>query len=157
MKNFVEQEFIPKQLWDYFQNNPKYNNGKLAMRHINPKIIAFMEWTRTTFGKPITVNNWHLNLSSTEQTFDGRCLRLPSDSAYKISSDHNYSMAIDFDVEGMEAEEVRQAYIYTYSSFFLALGATTLEKAQNWVHVGFADLNCGWTPEKQSGIWLVNP
>jgi len=154
MKHFVEEEYIPKQLWDYFKT--KYNNGKMAMRYINPKIPIFMEWLRNTLGKRIVINTWHLNLAP-EQTFDGRCLRLPGDSKYKLTSDHNYGLAVDFEVDGMIAEEVRQALLYTYSSFFLALGATIMEKNTNWVHVGFADLSIGWTPQKICGIYMVNP
>jgi hypothetical protein len=155
MTNFIEQEFIPKEIWDYFVT--KYGDGKLGMRYINPKIIAFMEWVRSTFGVPVTINNWHKGLPP-EQTFDGRCLRLPSDSAYKLSSDHNYSMAVDFDVQGMLAEDVRQAFINKYSTDFLRLGATSMEKGTNWVHVGFADLGgSGWSPDKQNGIYLVKP
>jgi len=157
MTNFIEQEFIPKELWDYFTNKYGEGTGTLGMRYINPKIVTFMEWLRSTLGKPITINNWHKNLPP-ENTFDGRCLRLPSDSAYRISSDHNFSMAIDFDVQGMQAEEVRQVLITKYSTDFLRLGAFTMEKGTNWVHVGFADLTSnGWTCEKQNGIGLIKP
>jgi hypothetical protein len=155
MDFFMEQEFIPKDTWNYFQQ--KYGDGKLAMRYIDVKIPIFMDWLRETIGKPITINNWHLNIPSAQgQTYDGRCLRLPNDISYKQYSEHSYGRAVDFTVQNIEAEEIRQLLINKYSEDFFTLGATTLEKNTSWVHVGFADLNCGWTPEKQNGIWLVN-
>jgi hypothetical protein len=68
-------------------------------------------------------------------------------------------MAIDFVVNDMKAEEVRQLLINTYADYFLNLGATTLEKNVEWVHVGFANLSStyGWYPENKNGIYLVNP
>lgn len=153
MKYFVPQEFIPKELWDYLNN--KFGNGALGMRYINPKIIVFMEWLRETLGKPITINTWYLNLPP-QYTFDGRCLRLPSDKQYRISSDHNYSMAIDFDVQGMAAEDVRQLVLNTYATQFLALGGVSMEKGTNWVHVGFAVLTDGWSADMHNGIAMVN-
>lgn len=153
MKYFIPQEYLPKETWDYFKS--KYGNGALGMRYVDSKIPIFMDWLRETLGKSITVNNWHLNLSS-DETFDGRCLRLPSDTVYKLYSEHSYGRAIDFDVQGMKAEDVRQLLLTKYSADFLKLGATSMEKNTNWVHVGFADFSSGWSPEKQNGIYLLN-
>ena len=152
MKYFVEQEFIPKETWNYFA--AKYGSGILGMRYIDARIPVFMDWLRETLGKSITINTWHL--PSPPEVFDGRCLRLPDDPVYKQYSEHAYGRAVDFDVADMAAEDVRQAILNKYAAGFLGLGATTMEKGTNWVHVGFGDLSDGWTPEKQNGIWLVN-
>jgi hypothetical protein len=77
--------------------------------------------------------------------FDGRVLRLPGDSAYMLTSDHNYNLAIDFVVVGVDSLQVQKDMLTTCGDDLIELGVSGIEDGTiGWTHLGISDLS-QWT------------
>lgn len=143
MQHFKPQELIPQVDWN------KY--GELAMRYINPKIPLLMDYLREYFASPITINTWHLGQGG----IDGRCMRRPGDSAYRLYSDHSSGNAVDFSVSGIDAPTV-QKLILADADNLITMGVTGMENGTpTWTHLSVANLDSWGTI--QNGIHLLNP
>ena len=102
-KNFNIKEFVSKRVYK------KY--GESAWKFICPRLLETMVFIRKELNKPITINNW-----SSGGKFQQRGLRSNLGyifySKFKKSvmylSAHVMGKAVDFDVQGMTANEVRE-------------------------------------------------
>ena len=101
-----------------------FNIKKLVCKHVyctfkekksweffDQKLLETLLFIREGIGKPITVNNWHIGGNFTQRGL--RCnlcqLVLEKSKANKIYvSAHMQGDAVDFDVHGMTAAEVRR-------------------------------------------------
>lgn len=101
-KHFEIYELVSKQVYQ------KY--GERAWQFFDPRLLVMLDWVREKLDKPITVNDWYWG-----GQFDERGLRCNLDpmmvgktKAGKIyCSPHPFGQGVDFDVEGMTAQQVR--------------------------------------------------
>ncbi|ELH4810082.1 hypothetical protein Q9X96_003116 [Vibrio vulnificus] len=122
-KYFKVEELVSKSMFN--------QRGQKAVELIDERVLMTLDSLRTNLGKPITVNNWLWG-----GDFQQRGLRdrgfYKSDADYVSSlSQHKYGRAVDFDVKGLSAKEVRKhiienQHLYPHISF--------LEVDINWVH-----------------------
>jgi len=125
---FKIEELVSKQvLWKYGEER--------SWLFFDPRLLELLLWVRVTLNKPITVNNWSFG-----GAFSQRGLRENTCNIVKSKvlnnqtylSAHVLGMAVDFDVKGMTAQEVRDwlkdkkdnaPYPFRY------------ENKVNWVHL----------------------
>ena len=101
-KYFKIQEFVSKRVYK------KYGEG--AWQFICPRLLHTLLIIREGLGKPITINNWHNG-----GKFSQRGLRSNMGTIFYSKfkkgrmylSAHIMGRAVDFDVKGMTAPEVR--------------------------------------------------
>ena len=142
----MTDEKIYKEIKTYFKIqefvSPKVYNkyGENAWKFLCPRLLHTMLIVRTLVDKPITINNWH-----TGGSFKQRGLR--SNLGYIFAkyfkrgklylSGHVLGRAVDFDVKGMTAEEVRQ-WLKTISKhlpYKIRLEHKMKGKFITWVHL----------------------
>ena len=113
--------------------------GVICWQFFDEKLLITIDWLRKSLNKPIFVNSWQIGGSYSQRGF--RCIQCPLvKSAYTQGrvyvSPHMTGEAVDFDVRGMTATEVR-----------LWLGKhedklpfpVRIEKSVNWVHLDTRD------------------
>ena len=89
-------------------------------------LLKALDRVREKLGKPITINNWRFG-----GQFSQRGIRTdPNVGAPK--SAHRIGKALDFDADGMSAEEVRQ-WIIVHQKEFPEI--RRMEAGVNWVHI----------------------
>jgi len=118
-KYFKISELVPPEiinlpedyLWELFDEN----------------ILRVIDNIRETLDRPITINNWKIGGS-----FSLRGFRPKNTKIGAPQSAHKLGKAIDFDVKGMTAEEVRKYLIKNYK-LFPEIGR--IEDDVNWVHI----------------------
>lgn len=120
--HFDIREFVPRSLYEA--------EGCRAIRHLDLRLINVIEAIRALCGnKPIRVNDWHYG-----GRFQYRGFR-PADSTVGAArSMHKQGKALDFDVIGMTAEQVR-GVIRLNQIELLKLGLTRIERGVSWVHI----------------------
>jgi hypothetical protein len=119
-------ELVCKHVYDKF--------GDTAWLFLDEKAVITLDWIRRTLNKPITVNNWYDGGSFDERGM--RCIQCPivknkcTNGEVYVSA-HIHGKAFDFEVEGMDADEVR---------VWLAINKAQLpynirlERDVSWVH-----------------------
>ena len=135
-KNFIIQEFVPKSVYTKFGDN--------AYWFLDPNLIYTIDKIRDYYKKPITVNNWH-----TGGKFQYRGLRTNECPEYTPFSQHALGNALDFDIEGVAAADVRK-WILNNSASEMCKYISCIEDGVSWVHMDTRPLN-------QSKILVVNP
>jgi hypothetical protein len=135
---FKVPEFVPKGLHQHAVT--QWGDGDLSIRFINPILIEIATYVRKKYQKPVQLNTY---MDGGE--FDGRVLRLPGDSAYMLTSDHNYNLAIDFVVVGVDSLQVQKDMLTTCGDDLIELGVSGIEDGTiGWTHLGISDLS-QWT------------
>jgi len=135
-KNFLVQEFVPQKIYE------KYRDSSLWF--IDPKIVSLAQMMRDYFGKSMTINNWHNGGSFNYRGFRNDSFYYEWDSsisAYKSKrkgklSQHRMGRAIDCNISGMTADEMREA-IMSNEQQWLEMGITTIEDgaySPTWLH-----------------------
>jgi len=119
LKHFKTFELVPKDLYN--------EDGEAAIHRFKPEILELLEWIRVQIGKPITVNNWHAGGS-----FQYRGFRPKDCPIGAINSAHKKGMAVDFDVKGMTAQEVRD---WLHAHKLELHHKIRVETGVNWVHI----------------------
>lgn len=127
--HFHIEEFVPKDTF--------LRLGKNSLLLMDNRIIAIADQLRNYFGKPITINNWVYGSDFTQRGWREHGIN------GKNYSMHCFGRAIDFDVAGLPAAEVRKAISMHEEQFPLIRG---MELDTNWVHV-----DCGY----RHGIGIV--
>ena len=134
-KYFKAQELVDKETFQKF--------GEMSYMFFDPRALKTLDKIREYFGKPITVNNWHLG-----GTMDSRGLRTIKDRTGAPYGQHRFGKAFDFSVQGMTAEEVRKIIIdHQDEEPFNEI--TAMEKNVTWVHIDFRNID-------HKGIYLFN-
>ena len=119
-KNFILEEFVPKEIF--------VSRGSMAWSLLDERIIITAETIREYFKKKVIINNWKWN-----GPFSQRGLRTDKSMNDKAPySQHIFGRAIDFDVDGIHAEEVRQSVLQNKDKFPYITG---MELDVNWVHI----------------------
>lgn len=135
-KNFKVEEFVPQKIYE------KYGDSSLWF--IDPKIVSLAQMIREYFGKSMTINNWHNGGNFNYRGFRNDSFYYEwesSISAYKSKrkgklSQHRMGRAIDFNISGLECDEVRAEFLKNENQW-LEMGLTTLESgdyAPSWIH-----------------------
>jgi hypothetical protein len=118
MEHFVVQEFVPPEVYE--------KTGEPSIQLIDPAMTAFIQSIREDLGKPITINNWHKG-----GQFKYRGFRPEGCGVGAGHSAHLSGKALDFDVEGYLADEIREYLVANKDKYPMI---TRLEDAVNWVH-----------------------
>lgn len=118
---FKLEEFVPR---DIFQSL-----GGRAWVLMDARILAIMDRIRNRYDKPITINNWR-----DTGPFEFRGFRPPNCMVGAPFSQHRFGRAVDFDVQGMTAEEVR-ADIKANAQHMDFNPIMVVELGTNWVHI----------------------
>lgn len=136
MKYFIVEELVPESVFNLI--------GESALKLMEPSLITFIENMRIHFGKPITINNWKWG-----GQFSQRGLRTKDSEFYNATSQHSFGKALDFDIEGLTAQEVRDWVIENRKlDWVKPIGF--IEDEVNWVHVDIR-------PTKNSVLLLWHP
>ena len=102
MSNFQTYELLPKEIYTIY--------GEAGLRWLDPKIIGVLEFVRSTFGKPVIVNDWYMG-----GQFNERSIRIPGHTHYDWRKPgHPSGRAVDFDVQGVPSFEVQQYLLKTH-------------------------------------------
>lgn len=113
---------------------------------LDPRLLWTLDKTRDRYQRVVTVNDW---LWGGEHTLRG--FRPQGVAVGKPHSQHRYGRAIDLDVRGMPADEVRQDILANQDDpAFVYI--TCLETDITWVHLDVRN----WD-RTQHGILLVKP
>ncbi|HPG33181.1 MAG TPA: D-Ala-D-Ala carboxypeptidase family metallohydrolase [Lentimicrobium sp.] len=101
-----------------------------SIKLIDPRIPVLLEKIRELCGnRPMTVNNWHIG-----GQFQYRGYRPPDCQIGALKSMHKQGKAVDFDVKGMTADQVR-GVIRLNQVELMKLGLTRMETGVSWVHI----------------------
>ncbi len=140
---FTIEEFVSEDVYK------KY--GRKAWRFFDKQLLENILFIRQTLGSPITINNWHSG-----GKWQQRGLRENTSSIVSKKtrvkrlylSAHTLGKAIDFDVKGMTAQEVRMWLVDNGNKLPHKI---RVEKKVNWVHL---DTACDWDMEEE--VYLFN-
>ncbi len=113
--------------------------GERAWMFFDTKLLIVLSQIRERINKQIFVNNWQVHGTYTQRGL--RCnlcsiVQSKTDSGVLYMSAHRLGKAVDFDVEGLVAEEVRQWIIKNKTIWAYPL---RLEEDVNWVHMDLFD------------------
>jgi len=118
-KFFCLEEFVSQDIFKNYYN--------IAWSLLDDRILYTIDKLRIFFNKKIIINNWKWGGS-----FQNRGLRMFDSSVGAKYSQHKFGRAIDFDVDGLNANEVRE-YILKRTDIFEYI--TAMEININWVHI----------------------
>ena len=131
-KYFKVQEFVSDKVYK------KY--GESSWKFLCPRLLHTLLIIRKDLGLPMTINNWHIG-----GKFSQRGLRSNLSTIFMSKfkkgqmylSAHVMGKAVDFDVSGMEAEEVRMWLRGKYKElpYKVRLEHKMAGKNINWVHL----------------------
>lgn len=146
----LKQDIVVPQIIDTSSYRPKYFNikelvpaniysafGDTAWQFLDRRVIMNLDYIREKIGKPILVNYGRLNYRGYD------------DGGYRNNnSQHKHGRAIDFDVIGMSAQQVRDWIVKNYKNF--PEPNIWIEDDVTWVHmdVRYSD---------KKGIYLFKP
>jgi hypothetical protein len=130
-QNFRLFEFVCPEVYNKF--------GDMAWQFFDEKVVITLDWVRRTLNKPIIVNTWHEGGEFDERGL--RCIqcKIVRDKCMQgqvYVSPHILGKAFDFDVQGMDAAEVR---VWLAANKDKIPYAIRLENNVNWVHLDCED------------------
>ena len=146
-KYFCIQEFVNKKTYD------KYGEG--AWQFMCPRLLHTILIIRTTLDKKITINSWKwggkLSQRGLRTNLGQIVLKMVKRGKLYLSA-HIMGRAVDFDVEGMSAEDVRMWIVKNEKLFpyKIRLEHIMNGKPVNWVHI-----DVFWN-KKNKHIYLFN-
>jgi len=125
---FRQEEFVDRATFILYKGK-----GWDIWRLFRPQILFAIYSLRVRYDKLIRINDWHSG-----GNFQWRGFRTPDSPQYSVFSQHNGG-ALDFDVLGMPAEEVRHD-ILTHQNdigieYIAAVEMSVGGKPISWVHI----------------------
>jgi hypothetical protein len=121
-----------------------YNHfGKTSWEFFDSRLLITIDRIRERIGKPIFVNDWQIHGHFDERGF--RCLQCSlvkkaiAENRLYVSP-HMTGQAVDFDVQGLIAEEVRQWIIKNQNLWPYPI---RLEDGVSWIHMDTRDHGAG--------------
>lgn len=122
-----------------------YNrDGEAAWRYFRPVLIDFLDWFREEIKRPVYVNNWKWGGDKTQRGYRCNLCNIVKSKEKLYVSAHMLGAGLDFNVEGMEPNEVREWLHNNIHRFFgfwhkykpkCRLESSRL--APTWVHIDF--------------------
>jgi len=109
--------------WQELMPSAEYEPYWLIL--MDERILITLDAIREHYKRPVTVNNWHRG-----GTFRNRGFRPMTGDVGAKYSQHRFGRAVDFDVQGISAEQVRNDI---RSGLFPEI--TCIERNVNWVHI----------------------
>jgi hypothetical protein len=106
--------------------------GETAWTFFDSRLLITLELIRQRLNKPIWVNNWHEGGKLGQRGFRCNLCSLVKNANGIYVSAHMTGQAIDFDVEGCVASEIREYIIKNKNIWPYPL---RLEKDTSWVHL----------------------
>ena len=146
-KYFKIEEFVNKK------TASKY--GEVSWQFLCPRLLHTMLIIREEIAKPITINTWHKGGRFSQRglrTNIGQIVRKKTQRGILYLSAHTMGKAVDFDVAGMSAEQVRM-WIKANSIIFpykIRLEHKMKGKNISWVHLDV------FSKETNNKIYLFN-
>jgi hypothetical protein len=124
---FDLDELVCEHVYDYF--------GKRAFMFFDPRLLITIDRIREVLNKPIYINNWQIHGEHSQRGL--RCtqcdlVKKAVDANQLYMSAHMEGQAVDFDVLGLVAEEVRQWIIKNQKILPYSI---RLETDVSWVHL----------------------
>lgn len=125
-KFFDIQELVCKHIYD------KY--GQMAWDFLDNDLLEVLVFIREGLGKAIFVNSWSIGGTASQRGLRCQhCEMVKSKAATKpYMSAHCFGKAVDFDVKGMTAQDVRDWIIANASKLPHPI---RLEDGVSWVHI----------------------
>jgi len=126
-KHFELQELVCPHVFK------KY--GDQCLQFLDPRLLKTLDIIREGIGKPIYINNWNIEGKDSQSGF--RCIQCAlvkkaiKDNTLYVSA-HMEGQAVDFDIPGMTAEQVR-AWIIAHQEILPY--PVRLEADVSWVHL----------------------
>ena len=109
--------------------------GETAWSFFDPRLLETIDFIRYRLSKIIIINNWHKNGQFSQRGLRcTRCelLRKAIDEGTLYASPHIFGQAVDFDVLGFTAQEVREILISDAAALPYHI---RLEAEVSWVHL----------------------
>jgi hypothetical protein len=148
VKNFIYEEFFPKEYFEEFKKNPNYYIW--MMNSLDQRIPPLAQFVRNRYDRGVTINDWVYKKNGNYNYSGVRPLDC-KDGA-KLSR-HKLGLCIDVKISGMEAPEVQEDIIKNYD-VFKEVGLTTLEiNTPTWTHLSVE--NTDWRQKDE--LWLITP
>lgn len=142
-KYFIVQELVGRRTYE------KYGLG--SWKFLDFRLLWALLIVRTNLNKRIFINNWHKGGRYSQRGLRSNVQQIFQSFFKKLKlylSGHILGKGIDFDVEGMTAEEVRTWIIENEDLFPFKI---RLEKGVDWVHMDVIQ------DESKPKIYLFNP
>jgi uncharacterized protein YcbK (DUF882 family) len=134
LNNFSVKELVPEEVY--------IDRGEKSIEIMDKELLVFIDNLRDHLGRRITINTWEWG-----GLYSYRGLRTENSTHYKPYSQHTFGKALDFDVDGMTAEAVRQ-WIVANRNMEWVQPITFIEGDVGWVHVDTRPTN------QQGDLWL---
>lgn len=112
-------------------------HGQNAWKFIDKSLLDCLLIIREKLGKPMTINNWHKGGQFSQRGLRTNISPLVKGKTGLYLSAHLFGKAVDFDVSGMTAVEVRN-WIVANAALFpckIRLERNMGGKPINWVHL----------------------
>jgi len=137
-KNFRPEEFVSRAVFES-------RGSALVPQLIDYRIFETVDFIRNKrFNRAVTINNWVYG-----GEFQYRGFRAPDETIGAQLSQHHSGRALDFDVDGHTAAEIRRDII---NNPHLYPHITCIEDGVNWVHIDCRNWN-----RKSLGFLIVKP
>jgi len=134
MKHFKMYELVDEKVYNL--------HGEASERFFDTRLLETIDKIREELKKPITINTWKHGGGFSQRGLRHNMSQIVKSKNRIYLSGHVLGKAVDFDVEGMTAKEVREWIILNDN--ILPYGIR-LEKNVNWVHLDVATIKDGVT------------
>ena len=132
MKYFKMHELVDEKVYNL--------HGEASERFFDTRLLETIDLLREMLERPITINTWHNGGRFSQRGLRHNRSDMVVNKKNIYLSAHMLGKAIDFDVKGMTAEEVRK-WLMTNQDI-LPYGIR-LEDNVNWVHLDVATTESG--------------
>jgi len=126
---FCIEELVDKEVYN------KY--GDVAWKFIDEMLIECILVVREELDKPMTINNWKWGGQFSQRGLRHNMSPMVQKKTRMYLSAHMFGKAVDFDVEGMTAVEVREWIVANADKFpcKIRLERNMKGKPISWVHL----------------------
>jgi len=126
---FDIEELVDKQVFDRF--------GEASWKFLDPTILECILVVREGLDKPMTINNWKWGGKFSQRGLRHNMSSMVKGKTRPYLSAHMFGKAVDFDVKGMTAIEVRKWIVENEDKFpcKIRLERNLNGKPITWVHL----------------------
>jgi hypothetical protein len=112
-------------------------HGQNAWKFIDKTLLDCLLVVREGLGKPMTINNWHVGGQFSQRGLRTNISPMVKGKTSLYLSAHLFGKAVDFDVAGMTAVQVREWIVANADKFpcKIRLERNMNGKPINWVHL----------------------
>jgi len=143
---FDIREFVDKTTYDRYKNR--------CWQFFSPRLLHTLIIIREELGRPITINNWHIGGKFQQRGLRTNVSPLVVKKHHLYLSAHLMGKAVDFDVKGLTAEDVRN-WILDNSDLFQCKLRLEHKIAKTGNNISWVHIDC-FSNEKNPKIYLFN-